>query len=151
MTEFATFSDLLLARFRDDAEKPAFTFLDQDRQELLSFGGLGDLARGVAGRIQAQAAAGDRVLIVLPPGRDYVVAVVACALAGVVAVPALSPASVKGLPRLARIAEDAGAVLLLTGAAQGEKLVAEPALAALPRLLVEGEAPADWVARAVAR
>jgi len=149
MTEFATFSDLLLARFRDDAEKPAFTFLDQDRQELLSFGGLGDLALGVAGRIQAQAAAGDRVLIVLPPGRDYVVAVVACALAGVVAVPALSPASVKGLPRLARIAEDAGAVLLLTGAAQAEKLVAEPALAALPRLLVEGEAPADWVAPAL--
>ncbi|MBE2277105.1 MAG: amino acid adenylation domain-containing protein, partial [Rhodobacteraceae bacterium] len=147
MHDCATFLDLLIARFKDGTAKTAFTFLDQGRRDDVSYARLGADAQAMAGRIQRQAQPGDRVLIVLPPGRDYVTALLACALAGMVAVPAVSPSSAKGLPRLALIAEDAGATLLLTTAALAARIdAAETPLGGVPRLQVdiESQGAGDW-------
>ncbi|MFZ1660544.1 MAG: AMP-binding protein, partial [Paracoccaceae bacterium] len=118
---FSTFLELAEQR-QDLSERPAFTFLEGDEHRCLSYGELGQKARTLAGHIQRHALAGDRVLLVYPPGQDYVVAFVAAALAGVVAVPAVSPSSLKGLPRLELIASDSGARLVLTTSALAERL-----------------------------
>ncbi|WP_284176660.1 non-ribosomal peptide synthetase, partial [Frigidibacter sp. SD6-1] len=138
-----TFLQHILRQF-DQIEGPAFTFLDRDQSECLSFADLGAEAKALAGRVQARVATGERVLVILPPGRDYVIGITALSLAGAVAVPALSPTSAKGFPRLARIAEDAGPTLILTSAALAEKIAAEPALACLPRLQIDGADRAPW-------
>ncbi|MBR8834640.1 MAG: amino acid adenylation domain-containing protein, partial [Stigonema ocellatum SAG 48.90 = DSM 106950] len=83
----------------------------------LTCGELHDAARSMAAALRAQAAPGDRVLILLPTGLDFVVAFYACLYAGLVAVPLYPPKANDGsgkipnivadcLPRLALVAED---------------------------------------------
>ncbi|MDR0809181.1 MAG: amino acid adenylation domain-containing protein, partial [Gemmobacter sp.] len=116
-----TFLDRLEQSLTDSA-KPAFTFLEGDGRQDISFAELGRKARALAARIQQHTQPGDRVLIVHAPGQDYVIAFIAAVFAGVVAVPAISPGSVKGLPRLELIARDAGARLILTSPALAERM-----------------------------
>jgi acyl-CoA synthetase (AMP-forming)/AMP-acid ligase II len=71
---------------------------------------------------------GDRILLLLPQGLDYVVTLYACFYAGLIAVPASPPARAKQLARLQKIASDASAALIISdrdtletfGAALGE-------------------------------
>ena len=82
-------------------------------EERLSYGRLLQRAMAVAARLQAQCAAGDRVLILCPPGLDYICAFFACQLAGMVAVPAYPPRNAKHMGRLQAILADAGATAIL--------------------------------------
>uniref|UniRef100_UPI00124E708A non-ribosomal peptide synthetase n=1 Tax=Gemmobacter serpentinus TaxID=2652247 RepID=UPI00124E708A len=140
-----TYLDLLEQQVAHCA-KPAFTFLQGDSRQDLSYAELGQKARALAGRIQQQTQPGDRVLIVHAPGQDYVLAFIAAVFAGVVAVPAVSPSSVKGLPRLDLIARDAGARLILTSPALAERMAAFAGpLAELPMLTdAAAEDAAQW-------
>jgi amino acid adenylation domain-containing protein len=140
-----SFIDLLDARLSGN-HAPAFTFLDGDAAETWSFAELGEKARALAGTIQNLTIPGDRVLLVYPPGRDYVLAFVAAALAGVIAVPAVSPSSVKALPRLEAIAADAGARLVLTTTALAARIAEFGGPIALVRsLATDGDfVPASW-------
>jgi acyl-CoA synthetase (AMP-forming)/AMP-acid ligase II len=71
---------------------------------------------------------GDRILLLLPQGLDYVATLYACFYAGFIAVPASPPARAKQLARLQKIASDASAALIISdrdtletfGAALGE-------------------------------
>ncbi len=64
--------------------------------------------------IAARFRAGDRVLLLLPPGSDYVMSFLGCLAAGVIAVPLLPPNSKKNFDRVIRVAKDASAACVLT-------------------------------------
>ena len=62
---------------------------------------------------------GSRVLLVYPPGLDFIVAFLACLDAGVIPVPVYppSPTSLEtDLPKLKHVADDSGACAILTSA-----------------------------------
>ncbi|MBA2675111.1 non-ribosomal peptide synthetase, partial [Ramlibacter sp.] len=91
------------------AHRPAFTFLEDGEHAsgVLTFAGLDRQARGIAARLQRTIRAGDRVLLVAPPGPGYIAAFFGCLYAGAIAVPALPPANLRTLPRLKLMAQDA--------------------------------------------
>jgi acyl-CoA synthetase (AMP-forming)/AMP-acid ligase II/acyl carrier protein len=59
---------------------------------------------------------GKTALLLLPPGNDYVVALLACFYAGVIAVPAYPPLSRRMLPRVEGIMKDCEAAAVVTTA-----------------------------------
>lgn len=110
-----------LVRYRADIQKdqPAFIFLlDGETQEAgLRFVDLDQRARVVGSALQRVTQKGDRVLLLYPPGLDFIVAFFGCLYAGVVAIPMYPPQSVRAdrrLPRIQAITNDAQAVVALT-------------------------------------
>ncbi|MTH95513.1 MupA/Atu3671 family FMN-dependent luciferase-like monooxygenase, partial [Roseibium sp. RKSG952] len=79
-------------------------------------------AADIAARLRSRAQPGGRVLIVCPPGLDYVTSFLACQLAGLIAVPAYPPRNFKHMERLEAILADADAALIVCLAAQIAKL-----------------------------
>jgi amino acid adenylation domain-containing protein/non-ribosomal peptide synthase protein (TIGR01720 family) len=114
----STLVDLLDRRVQRGPDELAYTFLaDGEGAELsLSYGELARRVKAVAALLQRMDAAGERALLLYPPGLDYVVAFWGCLYAGVIAVPAYPPRLNRNLPRLRAIAGDAGAALALTTA-----------------------------------
>ena len=82
----------------------------------ITYGELDERARALGARLQSEGAAGERVLLLYPPGLDYVVAFFGCLYAGAVAVPAYPPQSARNLSRLQAVASDARAAYALTTA-----------------------------------
>src|SRR5436190_7674 len=86
----------------------AFTFLDgAGGATLLNYDDLDRQALAIAARLQQLGAAGQRALLLYPPGLEFVAAFLGCLYGGVVAVPAYPPTSERTLPRLLAIARDA--------------------------------------------
>ena len=75
--------------------------------------------RGLAARLQQSFGRGERALIMLDNGDDYVVSFFACLYAGLIAVPVFPPESMRKrhLGKLEGIAADAGACCVLTSGA----------------------------------
>ena len=92
----------------------------------LDYAAVDGRARSLAAHLQAAGAHGERVLIVLPPSSDYVIALLACLYAGATAVPAYPPRN-RGLAKLAAVALDAQARFALASPAAIEKLAAPDA------------------------
>ena len=114
-------SMLALLRARTDAapDYPTFTFLEggENNESALSNQRLFLRARAIAAGLQARAPAGARVLILFPPGLDYVTALYGCFLSGHCAVPAYPPYPSRlerTLPRLQAIIDDSGSSIVLT-------------------------------------
>src|SRR4051794_11876895 len=100
----------------------AFTFLgdgdvDGDGGVRLGFSGLDRKARAIAAGLQAAGLAGERALLISPPGLDFLPAFFGCLYAGVVAVPAYPPRPNRPMPRLRGIAADASPRAILTTSA----------------------------------
>src|SRR6185295_4718571 len=117
--EFSTWIEVLRARALDRPTARAFTFLgDQDGEDdHLTYAGLDERARAIAAVLQEHGARGERVLLLYPPGLEYVAAFFGCLYAGAVAVPAYPPRLNRSLPRLRSILEDARPLVALTTAA----------------------------------
>ncbi|VWC73723.1 beta-ketoacyl synthase N-terminal-like domain-containing protein [Burkholderia contaminans] len=118
-TKFRTVTEILLFRGKVEPEKTAFIFLENGEAELtrLTFGDLDKRARGIAARLQAIAQPGDRVLLVYPPGLEFICAWVGCLYAGLIGVPAYPPRRHRPADRLKAIVADATPVVALTDAA----------------------------------
>ncbi len=117
----ATLVDLFHARCAGDGAAPAVSWVADDLSitDQLSFAALHQQSVVLAQRLAACGQPGERVLVALRPGLDFVRAFWACLLAGRVAVPvpALDAARLqRGLPRLQGIARDAAAALGLCDA-----------------------------------
>ncbi|PWE40145.1 non-ribosomal peptide synthetase [Pseudomonas prosekii] len=101
-------------------DRVALRFLAEtaDQTVVLSYRDLDQRARTIAGALQAEAAFGDRAVLLFPSGADYVAAFFGCLYAGVIAVPAYPPESAKRhhQERLLSIISDAEPRLLLTSA-----------------------------------
>jgi acyl-CoA synthetase (AMP-forming)/AMP-acid ligase II len=96
----------------------AFIYLDDDELEhRVSFRTLHERSLGIAHDLLAAAQPGDRALLLLPPGLDYVAAIFGCFYAGVIGVSAPPPQPrrlERTLGRLLNIAESAGTSVVIT-------------------------------------
>src|SRR5436305_13865425 len=102
---------LVAALRRQAALRPgrrAFTFLadGEVESERLTYRSLDRRARAVAAALARRGGAGERVLLLFPPGLDFVTAFCGCLYAGAVALPAYSPRPAPSLPRLRALAGD---------------------------------------------
>jgi acyl-CoA synthetase (AMP-forming)/AMP-acid ligase II len=109
---------LLRARAsEEDAGRSAFVFLGDRETETgrLSFDELDRRARAIAVHLLKAAKAGERALLLFPPGLDFITAFFGCLYAGVVAVP-VNPPSRKHMVRLRAIMDDAAPAVVMTTA-----------------------------------
>ncbi|MDT9687023.1 amino acid adenylation domain-containing protein [Streptomyces sp. P9(2023)] len=108
--------DLLRSRAAQQPDRLAYVFLDSHGEEesRLTYGQLDHRARVVAATLQGESKTGDRVLILHPPGADYLSAYFGCLYAGAIAVPCYPPHS-RNLARLRAVAADAAPTAALTG------------------------------------
>ena len=104
-------------RGKVEPDKTAFIFSRTAKRTRLTFGDLDKRARGIAARLQDIAQPGDRVLLVYPPGLEFICAWVGCLYAGLIGVPAYPPRRHRPADRLKAIVADAGPVVALTDAA----------------------------------
>jgi len=109
LSGLASFADVLVSRADQYASRPAFSFLGATGEEVasLTFEQLCVRAQGVAVFLAAELPAASRVVLLYPPGPDYVVAVFGCFLGGFTAVPAYPPLDQKQLLQLSLTARDA--------------------------------------------
>ncbi len=121
----------LLDRLREYAERrptaPAYTFLTDDgaTERTLTFAGVDRTARAVATALRGRLRPGDRALLLLPEGLDFIPTFLGCLQAGVIAVPAYPPLPVQSRHRmetLRAIVNDCRPSAVLTAA--GEDIVA---------------------------
>ncbi|HEY3717338.1 MAG TPA: fatty acyl-AMP ligase [Jatrophihabitantaceae bacterium] len=122
MTRFETFTELLLTRCADLGEKDAFIFMRDTtagmQAERLTYAELDVAAKRVASWLVEIGAAGRQVLLLYPPGNDFVIAFAGCLYAGAVAVPAPLPGD-QGthFARVSGILQDAQVRAVLTDSA----------------------------------
>ncbi|MGW5048874.1 fatty acyl-AMP ligase [Streptomyces griseoluteus] len=151
----------IAAHARRQPSKDAVIFVrgrrDERTEQRLSYGELDRTARRLGRWLARRSEPGDRILLLLPTGLEFVTALIGCHHAGLVAVPAPPPGM--GDPKGARaagIAVDAGARLVLTDAhhlADVRTLLGDAGVDALPCYAVEAvdqasgaddEAADDW-------
>ena len=116
--ESSTLVELLRWRAQYQAERHAYTFLGLDNvaNSQLTYGELDRQARLIAAVLQMGGAAGKPVLLLHPPGLEYIAAFFGCLYAGAIAVPAYPPHSARTLPRIQAIVQDTEAHIVLTTA-----------------------------------
>lgn len=140
MEEFASLVDLAAERARARPQYPTFTFLGDQEGEVarLTNAELDRRARALAAVLQQDRCEGERVLIIAPPGLDYIAAFFGCLYAGAVAVPAYPPGmgNIKvSLARLEAIVADARPTALFMTALleqlKGDLIERAPALGGL--------------------
>ena len=117
----STLVELLRWRALPQAEQPAYTFLtDGETDEAhLTYQDLDRQARAIGAQLQQLEASGKRILLLYPPGLEYIAAFFGCLYAGAVAVPAYPPDPNRlnrTLPRPQAIVADAQATTALTTA-----------------------------------
>lgn len=116
-------------RMRADrqTDRRGYTFLlnGETESETLTYGELDHRSREIAVLLQRAVDRGDRVLLLYPPGLDFVAAFFGCLYAGVIAVPAYPPQPARperSLPRLRAIAGEAGIRAVLSTEDVADKL-----------------------------
>ena len=143
--EAGTLDDILRARASLTPDQPAYLFLAEGEIESasLTWGELDRQARSHASVLRREAAAGDRAVLLYPPGLEFIVAFFACLYARVVAVPAYPPRPRRDQPQLRAIVQDARPKLVLTTQAllarAAEILTPESSLLAPKWLVVDME------------
>jgi len=95
---------------------------DGKAERRITYAELDQRARSMAARIQEATRVGDRALLLVPPGIDYVVAYFASLYAGAVAVPAYPPNPRRPDPRIPGIVGDCEPTVAITTAALLSKL-----------------------------
>ncbi|HEV8581878.1 MAG TPA: amino acid adenylation domain-containing protein [Thermoanaerobaculia bacterium] len=148
--EPANLVEVLRRRALHQPDRRAYTFLlDGEAREVhLTYGELDLQARAIAARLQALDAAGERVLLLYPPGLPYAAAFFGCLYAGVAAVPVYPPRPNRPDPRVRSILTDARARVVLTTSAilpaAERPLGGEPGIQWLATDGLDFEAAADW-------
>jgi acyl-CoA synthetase (AMP-forming)/AMP-acid ligase II len=146
-----TLSALLAEQAQFRGDRLAFRFLPDGEHEArgLTYGELERHARAVAVHLRHQGAPGERALLLLGDGIDFVRAFMGCQRAGIIAVPVAIPmplGSERKIATLRAVAADSGASMVLTAGPPRQREViqrAAPELAALPWIDVAGVEPAD--------
>lgn len=120
-----SFLSLLKQRAAESPERRAYLFLAAGKETAsLTFSELDRRARAVGARLTSAGARGERVVLLLPPGTEYIAAFFGCQAAGAVAVPAYPPRQNHHLNRLLAILDDARPRVVLTTAALATELAA---------------------------
>ncbi len=113
-----TLVELLRYRALHQADRHAYTFLRQGEVEeaRLTYAELDQQARAIGTLLQCKGAAGKPVLLLHPPGLEYIAAFFGCLYGGAIAVPAYPPYSARTMPRIQAIVADTQASIVLTTA-----------------------------------
>ena len=116
---WSTLVEMLRQRAERRPEQRAFTFLQDGEHEEVhwSYGELDRRARIIAGHLQECGIDGGRVLLLYPPGLEYIAGFFGALYAGAVAVPAYPPEPnrvKRTLPRVEAIVEDCQPSAVLT-------------------------------------
>ncbi len=92
-TDFASLTQLLETRAATQGESTLYTFLSESGEApvQLSYTELLARARAIGTRLQQITKAGERVLLLLPPGLDLIAGFYGCLFAGTPAIPLLPP------------------------------------------------------------
>jgi 8-amino-7-oxononanoate synthase/acyl carrier protein len=134
-------------------EKIAFRFLGRgdDEHGELSYSQLDTRARAIAAKLLSLGMAGQRALMLYPPGLDFVAAFFGCHYAGVIPVPANPPRRNRNFDRIHSIAGDAQAEIVLgvqPVIARCASMIRSPGLGRityLPTEQISDELALDWV------
>src|SRR3984957_372238 len=112
----ATLVELLGLRAMCQPDRRAYAFLEDGEVEnsRLTYSELDRRARSIAALLQDLNASGERVLLLYPPGLEYIAAFFGCLYAGAIAVPVYPPRPNRTLARLQEIVADSGATIALT-------------------------------------
>jgi acyl-CoA synthetase (AMP-forming)/AMP-acid ligase II/alkylation response protein AidB-like acyl-CoA dehydrogenase/acyl carrier protein len=107
----------LLRHARAMPDQVAYTFLRIDgKVDEITYGALAHRASGLAGYLASEAPQGARMLLLYPPGLEFITAYFACLLGGMIAVPATMPHRLRPSRRLQALLTDADPALVLTRA-----------------------------------
>ncbi|MEE8584226.1 MAG: amino acid adenylation domain-containing protein, partial [Acidobacteriota bacterium] len=122
-----TLVDLLQSQVQEQGQKRLYTFLDGQglEQQSLTYRQLDQQARAIAVLLAERGWSGQRLLLLYPPGLDFVAAFMGCLYAAAVAVPAYPPRlgrSARGLSRLQSILQDCRPAALLSSADFAQRL-----------------------------
>ena len=111
-----TLVDLLQMRADRQPDELAYRFLlDGETETLtLTYAELDRKARAIGAWLESLNAAGERALLLYPPGLDYIVSFFGCLYAGLTAVPAYPPRLNRPVPRIQSIVADSRASIALT-------------------------------------
>ena len=114
--QVATLVDLLRYRATHQSDSTAYDFYADGEVQTASmtYGELDQAAKAVATLLQSLHCDGQPVLLLYPPGLDYLVAFLGCAYAGAIAVPAYPPRPNRSLERLHIMIRDTEASVSLT-------------------------------------
>jgi acyl-CoA synthetase (AMP-forming)/AMP-acid ligase II/acyl carrier protein len=140
--------DILRWRAEHEPDHVAYTFLEDgdEASDSLTYATLDRRARALAGHLIEQRGAGERALLLHPPGVEFLVALFGCLYAGVIAVPLYPPKVNRRDTRCLDVALDASARFALTTSAvragSDRTLRHLPELAALQWIASE-ELPVD--------
>ena len=111
-----TIIDVLRQRALQKPDLIAYSFLNdgEERESTLTYSELDQRARAIGAYLQSLGAAGEPVLLLYPPGNDYIAAFFGCLYARAAALPAYPPRINAHLQRVQKIAADARATIALT-------------------------------------
>src|SRR6476661_3966091 len=110
--EVQSFVEILRRRAEETPEATAYTFLEDGEEQALSIScaALDRKARAIGAMLADRGAAGERILLPLPQGLDFLIAFFGCLYAGAVAVPLAAltlSKSRRSLPRVRSVTRDA--------------------------------------------
>jgi 8-amino-7-oxononanoate synthase len=110
------FVDRVHYRAVHQAKNPAFTYLrdGEDDAVYMNYGELDRQARAIGAKLQSMGMAGQRALLLYPPGLEFIAAFFGCLYGGVVAVPAYPPRRNRNMIRIQSISDDADAKVAMT-------------------------------------
>lgn len=111
-----TITDYLARHAEAQPEQLALVCVERKATTQWSYQALLDKVMSLAGHFQHHAKIGDRALILMETGIEYVASFLACQYCGITAIPSFPPESTKPqhLARTIGIAKDASATLILT-------------------------------------
>jgi acyl-CoA synthetase (AMP-forming)/AMP-acid ligase II len=136
-----TIVDILAAHAARAPDAELFRFLGEGEDDgtAWTYGDLEVRARAVAVALREHVAPGDRVMLLFPPGLDFIAAFFGCLFAGVIAVPCYPPAA--GRPERAR-----ARLLAIATSASPSLVLAARAVGDLARPLLTGTLEIPWLA-----
>jgi acyl-CoA synthetase (AMP-forming)/AMP-acid ligase II len=113
---FKHFVDIVRHRAANEPNQTVFSYLTGETasEAALTYRQLDTQAQTIAGRLQSLGCAGERALLLYPPGLEFISAFFGCLYAGVIAVPTYPPSSRKPLAGLEAVAKDCEAKVVMT-------------------------------------
>jgi acyl-CoA synthetase (AMP-forming)/AMP-acid ligase II len=120
---FPSLVELLEERARLHADTVAYTFLKDGSDPVsITYGELDRRARAVGRHLAAKTSRGDRVLLLYPPGLDFVAGFFGSMFGGVVPVPLPLTGTRGGFEKIVLVSADTGARLALTTSTSSDDL-----------------------------
>ncbi|MBD2097356.1 fatty acyl-AMP ligase [Trichocoleus sp. FACHB-591] len=134
LSTLSTFVDVLYERATCHPNQIGYRFLNESGNEhaTLTYLELHQQAQTIAAWLQSRGGHQERVILLYPPGLDFIAAFFGCLYAGAIAVPAYPPRQNQSLERLQTIVADAQPKFALTN--QQVLAIVDPQLHQLPNL-----------------